>query len=118
LVDRCKTFDLNLEKGSLKPVSPLGYTELIVSALTAEAIVTDSGGLQKEAYYLGVPCSTVRYETEWPETLYGGWNELVGNPGDLKESVGRPIPTIDRGLPFGNGNAAHAIVEILKGVGS
>ena len=114
LVDRCAKFGIDLSRGSLKPIEPLTYRELVATSLQAEAIVTDSGGLQKEAYFLGTPCSTVRFETEWPETLNGNWNMLVKDLSDIEHIVGRPKPTAERGSPFGNGYAAKRIVSVLE----
>ncbi|MBL0173445.1 MAG: UDP-N-acetylglucosamine 2-epimerase (non-hydrolyzing) [Gemmatimonadaceae bacterium] len=61
----------------VRVVEPLGYLDLVVALQHAKVAVTDSGGLQKEAYWLGIPCVTLRHETEWTETVASGWNVLA-----------------------------------------
>lgn len=113
LVSRCRQFGINLTAGAIRPVAPLRYLELVQTLSTASAVVTDSGGLQKEAYVLGVPTSTLRGETEWVETLHGDWNVLVPEPAALAEAVSRPRPTVDRGEPFGSGHASELVLDAL-----
>ncbi len=78
-------------------------------------MVTDSGGLQKEAFLLNTPCITVRKETEWVETVDLGWNTLVEPGKTLSNSVVIPIPLISSVNPFGDGHAAdHILGAILN----
>lgn len=108
---------IDLQVGSVRRVPPLTYLQMIHLLRGATAVVTDSAGIQKEAYVLGVPCTTLRAETEWPETLAGGWNVLERDVGRLAELALRPAPDADRGRPFGDGTAARAIVtELGRGV--
>lgn len=93
--------------------SPLGYIELAALLCNARAVVTDSGGLQKEAYLAGVPCVTLRANTEWEETVTHGWNTLV----DLDrvaalEALDREPPR-DRPELYGDGRAGERVVSAL-----
>jgi UDP-N-acetylglucosamine 2-epimerase len=95
-------------------VDPLSYEQSLVLAEEARAVVTDSGGLQKEAYWLGTPCITLRAETEWPETVETGWNVLVGtDPDRVSEAVSTPPQGTGRPERYGDGSAAARIVDLL-----
>jgi UDP-GlcNAc3NAcA epimerase len=99
---------------SVTVLEPLGYLEMLALEAEAEVIVTDSGGVQKEAYFAGTPCVTVRDATEWPETVQAGWNCLVGvSPTDISEAVRSFRPTGSRPPKFGDGHAAEKIVSVL-----
>lgn len=99
---------------SIFVTDPVGYLDMLCLEENAWRIVTDSGGVQKEAYILGVPCVTCRQETEWAETVDAGWNVLVGaNSEQLLEAVLRPAPDTVRPTLFGDGRAADRIVDLL-----
>jgi len=103
----------DLLKG-LKVIEPVGYLDMLRLERNARAILMDSGGVQKEAYWLAVPCVTLREETGWVETLEGGWNVLVGRDVEkIVEYVRRPIPSAPRRDFFGSGNASDEIVRII-----
>jgi UDP-N-acetylglucosamine 2-epimerase (non-hydrolysing) len=76
-------------------------------------VITDSGGLQKEAFLVGAPCITLRTETEWPETFEGNMNVLDPFAENLTDLIRRQV-TNPTGRPFGDGNAARKIIEILE----
>ncbi|MFC4337226.1 non-hydrolyzing UDP-N-acetylglucosamine 2-epimerase [Salininema proteolyticum] len=121
LVDRCERYGIDLTAGALRPGEPLPYRDLVAAVLASRGVVTDSGGLQKEAYLLETPCTTVRTETEWVETLEGGWNVLIPEPADhdaaeWRELLARTVPGTDRGEPYGDGKAAHRVVDRLAEV--
>jgi len=112
-VAKASQFNLDLEGGSLRLHDPLSYAELLASARRARGVVTDSGGLQKEAFLLRVPTTTVRPQTEWVETVDLGWNQLV-EPADIAEVASRPRPADTDATPYGDGHAAERVIEELS----
>ena len=93
---------------------PLGYLDFLKLERHARKILTDSGGVQKEVYLFGVPCITLRGETEWVETVEAGWNVLVGsNTAKIVEAVRDFGPDEDRPPFFGDGKAAERIARIM-----
>ena len=91
---------------------PQTYTQMLVLERGAKAIATDSGGVQREAYLWGVPCVTMREETEWIETVSTGWNTLVGvDEEKFRAALAKPLPA-ERPPIFGDGNAAKRIAEL------
>lgn len=94
---------------------PVAYTRMLALERDAIAILTDSGGVQREAYMWRVPCITLREETEWVETVETGWNSLVGvDPERVVEALKRPIPS-ERPPVFGDGRAAEKIADAVSG---
>jgi UDP-N-acetylglucosamine 2-epimerase len=106
---------------NIRIIDPLGYIEMLKLLKHAKLVLTDSGGLQKEAFWSKTPCITLRDSTEWTETVEAGVNQIVGAGA---EKIAQAIRTVDekydnikerfKGKPFGDGNAAKKIVEILK----
>jgi len=100
--------------GHVQLIDPLGYLDMLVLEQNARLIATDSGGVQREAYYLGIPCLTLREETEWVETVAVGWNRLVGvEPGRVLEAWFTFTPPAARPPIYGDGLAAERIVRLL-----
>lgn len=115
---RLKTLRMALPPNVL-PLTPVGYTQSLALILGARAVLTDSGGLQKEAFLLGKPCVTLRDTTEWTETLKGGANRLVGADANAIVRAVRAIeknpPVVKPGVIYGNGRSADVIAVSMQG---
>lgn len=118
VVARAAAHGIELTQGALVAHSPLAYPDLISAVLSSAGVVTDSGGLQKEAFLLRIPCTTVRTETEWVETVDLGWNLLAETAEEISAAVRRPRPSDTDVAPYGDGKAAERVVQtLLDGVG-
>ena len=96
---------------------PLGYLDMVRLIVGARLIMTDSGGLQKEAYWAGIPCVTMRNETEWIETVQRGWNRVVGTDASKILDAARTFtPPAHRPELYGNAGVADTCVEVLEAV--
>lgn len=100
---------------NIKIIEPIGYLDMVMLEANSKKIVSDSGGVQKEAFFLDVPCVTLRDETEWIETVENGWNVIVGADKDkIKKAVLEFKPNKIKINSFGNGNAAEKIIQIIE----
>ncbi|MDQ3742340.1 MAG: UDP-N-acetylglucosamine 2-epimerase (non-hydrolyzing) [Actinomycetota bacterium] len=93
---------------------PLGYLDFTALLLRARAVLTDSGGVQKEAYFAGVPCVTLRDTTEWVETLTTGWNVLVDLDAEAALRALETPPPAERPQLYGDGKAGERVVAALS----
>jgi UDP-GlcNAc3NAcA epimerase len=101
--------------GNVLQLAPLGYLDFAALAAQARVIVTDSGGLQKEAYWYGVPCVTLRPSTEWVDTVSVGANQLVDDdPAALAEAVAEARMPQDRPQLYGDGKASAKIADLVS----
>jgi len=115
VVARAAEQGIALSGGSLRAHAPLAYADLVAAVLGSAGVVTDSGGLQKEAFLLRVPCTTVRTETEWVETVELGWNVLATAPAEIAAALSRPTPAPTDAAPYGDGHAAERVIQTLIG---
>jgi len=120
---RIKEFGLNHLLEGLKIIKPVGYIEFLAMLSGAEMVFTDSGGVQEEAFTIGVPCITLRRNTERPETVWLGGNILVGDDpkrivdayryvSEHREEIVRKIKSVEN--PYGDGRAGERIADVLK----
>lgn len=100
---------------NIKLIEPVGYLDMLCLEKNARMILTDSGGVQKEAYWFGTPCITLREETEWVETVETGWNSVVGVEREriLNAVYSFAAPSARPNL-FGDGDASQKIVRLLE----
>ncbi|HEY4694597.1 MAG TPA: UDP-N-acetylglucosamine 2-epimerase (non-hydrolyzing) [Candidatus Nanoarchaeia archaeon] len=100
---------------NIRIIEPVGYLDNLFLEANAKKILTDSGGIQKEAYFLKIPCITLRNETEWPETTKSGWNILVGADKEkIKKAIKTFAPSGIQKNYFGDGKASKEIVDLIN----
>jgi UDP-GlcNAc3NAcA epimerase len=109
-----RAFGINLNQfDNIRFIEPVRYFESLSYQFFSEKVLTDSGGIQKEAYFLRKPCITFRPETEWVETLANRWNQLVYNDLDALPQLIDSLPGQYDDTLYGDGKAAEKIAEIL-----
>lgn len=105
----------NIEGSNIQVIRPVGYLDFLKLLGNCRKILTDSGGVQKEAYILKKPCITMRNETEWIETIEDGWNILVGlNGGRVEDAINNFNPANQQRNVFGIGNSIEKMVNVIN----
>ena len=100
---------------NVKVIDPVGYLDSLSLMSNARKIVTDSGGVQKEAYFLKIPCLTLRNKTEWVETVQDGWNTLTGASKEkILEAINEFEPKKAQSQHFGKGDAVQKIIDTIE----
>ncbi len=111
---RLHEFNLTVPENILI-IPPVGYLDMMMLEMSARMIMTDSGGVQKESYFHGIPCLTLRPETEWIETVQAGWNRVVDtDEAKILDSARTEWWREDRPLVFGDGHAAEKLAFVVK----
>lgn len=107
-------YNLSFNK-NIKIIDPVGYLEMISLEMHCRKIITDSGGVQKEAFFMNKPCITMRDETEWVETVENGWNIVVGtDKAKILDGILNFVPNKAKQNIFGDGHAAEKILKIIN----
>ena len=109
-----KIAELSVRLTNTRMIEPASYLDTLVLLKHARKLLTDSGGMQKEAYFLKIPCVTMREETEWTETVEEGWNRLVGaDRAQIVEAASKMFVPKTRGNAYGDGQAHRRVVEVV-----
>ena len=106
-------FNHYLEHPSIQAIPPVSYLDMLVLQTACKGVITDSGGIQKEAYILKRPCYTLRKETEWKETVESGWNKLV-KPEALTQTISNFLQPLEWKSLYGNGDASLKIANLIS----